>query len=92
MRRFLQDSLNRSWLILIGLTLLTTAIAESGTLTTAAILLIAAIVVVKGRLIIREYMDMKTANRWLYWALMAYMVLFSAAMVVFAVRNVFSDP
>ncbi len=84
MSRFLREPLNRSWLLLVALTLLTTAIAEGNDLTPFLIALIALIVVVKGRLIIREYMDMKTANRWLYWALMLYMALFSLAMVVFS--------
>ena len=69
---------------MIGLTLLTTAIAESGVLTTASIALISLLVIIKGRLIIREYMDMKTAHPALYWSLIGYMVLFSAAMLVVA--------
>ncbi len=80
MRHLTQNSLNRTWLILIGLTLLTTAIAESSALTTVSVTAITLIVIVKGRLIIREYMDMKSANPVLYWALIAYMVLFSTAM------------
>ncbi len=82
MRNLTRNPLDRAWLILIGLTLLTTAIAESRALTTVSVTLISLIVIVKGRLIIREYMDMKTAHAVLYWALNAYMVLFSAAMLI----------
>ncbi len=73
---------NRTWLVLIGLTLFTTIIAETGTLTWASVALISLIVIIKGRLIIREYMDMKTAHPALYWSLIIYMALFSTAMLV----------
>ncbi len=84
--RFLRNSLNRSWLILIGLTLITTALAESGTLTTLSVAFIAVIAMAKGRLIIREYMEMKAANPLLYWGLMAYVAVFTAAMALLAAK------
>ena len=70
---------------MIGLTLLTAAIAENSTLATASIAFISLLVIIKGRLIIREYMDMKTAHPALYWSLIVYMILFSIAMLVVTV-------
>ncbi len=81
MRYLARNPLNRAWFVLIGLTLLTAAIAESRALNTVSVALISLIVIMKGRLIIREYMDMKAAPPLLYWALIVYMIIFSTAML-----------
>lgn len=82
MNNLTRNPLNRVWFILISLTLLTAAIPENDSLTTASAAFISVLVIIKGRLIIRDYMDMKKAHPILYWSLVLYMVLFSIAMLV----------
>ncbi len=80
MRTFPADPLRRTWALLVILTLATTVLAESTAPTGVSVLLIGAIAFIKGRLIIREFMEMKGARPLLYGALITYVMLFAIAM------------
>jgi hypothetical protein len=51
------------WLILIGLTLSSAFLAETGQRSWPLSLIVAVMIAFKGRLVIDHYMEMRTANR-----------------------------
>ncbi len=62
---FDRRSVDFIWLFLMGLTLLSAAVAESPEQGLLLILVIAVTVAIKGRLIVDRFMELRNANRFL---------------------------
>ncbi len=70
------------WLVLMGLTLLSAAIAESPDQGLVLILVITFTVAYKGRMIVDHFMELKDANRLLRNSMRVYFYVIPAMIVV----------
>jgi len=75
-------NLDRMWVILIGLTLLNAIIAERAEPGLVITLVIAAMIVIKARLIIDHFMELKEASPYIYYLISAYFYVFSLLAVL----------
>lgn len=79
-------SLNRTldllWLLLLGVTLLTTAAGEGAPPGLAVTVFIAVIIAVKGRLIVDHFMELRTANRHIRRLMNLYFYVFPVLLVL----------
>ena len=68
--------LNIYWILLMTLTLLSAAIAERAEPGLLITIVIAAMVVIKARLVIDHFMELKTASPYIYHLMNTYFYLF----------------
>src|SRR5690554_8095725 len=74
--------LDRMWVILVGLTLLNALIAERAVPGLLITFVIAAMIVVKARLIIDHFMELKDASPYIDYLITAYFDVFSLLAVL----------
>ncbi|MES9860660.1 MAG: cytochrome C oxidase subunit IV family protein [Candidatus Thiodiazotropha sp. LLP2] len=79
---FNTKSVDFIWLVLMGLTLLSAAIAESPDQGLLLILVISFTVAYKGRMIVDHFMELKDANRLLRNSMRVYFYVIPAMIVV----------
>ncbi len=70
------------WLILIGLTLSSAFLAETGQRSWSLSLIVAAMIAFKGRLVIDHYMEMRNANRRIRRVLHAFVTVIPLMVVI----------
>lgn len=70
------------WLTLMGLTLATTAVAESADPDLAVTAFIAVVIGVKGRLVVEHFMELRTANRYVRHLMNAYFYVFPLVIIL----------
>lgn len=68
--------LNVYWLLLMTMTLLSAAIAEKAEPSLLITIVIAAMIVIKARLVIDHFMELKSASPYIYHLMNAYFYLF----------------
>lgn len=71
-KTYLQEQTFNIWLRLVGLTLLSAAIAEFGNMTILTTLMVSCIVILKGGWVIDHFMGLKTASRLTRWIVKGY--------------------
>ncbi|WP_250655905.1 cytochrome C oxidase subunit IV family protein [Alkalimarinus coralli] len=64
------------WLLLIAMTLISAAIAEKAEPSLLITIVIAAMIVIKARLVIDHFMELKSASPYIYHLMNAYFYLF----------------
>lgn len=74
--------LNVYWLILMALTLLSAAIAEQAEPSLLITIVISAMIVIKARLVIDHFMELKSASPYIYHLMNAYFYFFPLAAVL----------
>ncbi|KAA1175960.1 cytochrome C oxidase subunit IV family protein [Marinobacter salinexigens] len=70
-------NLDRHWMILVGLTLLSAVIAEGAEPSLLITLVISSVIVIKARMIIVHFMELKGASPYIYYLITAYFYVFS---------------
>lgn len=68
--------LNVYWLLLMAMTLMSAAIAEKAEPSLLITIVIAAMIVIKARLVIDHFMELKSASPYIYHLMNAYFYLF----------------
>ena len=82
MNAFLKNPAHRAWLVLLVATSITWYLGEVGAAGTAAIVAMLAIAVVKGRLVIRDFMELRGAP--LFWRIVleGWLILVSSLILL----------
>ena len=74
--------LNVYWLLLMAMTLMSAAIAEKAEPSLLITIVIAAMIVIKARLVIDHFMELKSASPYIYHMMNAYFYLFPLVAVL----------
>ena len=75
-------SLDFLWLLLMGMTVAAALVGESAEPSLAVTLFVAAVVAVKGRIVVERFMELHNANRHLRRLMNAYFYFFPALIVL----------
>ena len=81
MKRFYR-SLDFLWLLLMGITLVTTAVAENAAPGLWMTVVVAVVVAIKGRLVVDHFMELRTAKAPIRHLMNAYFYVFPTLIVL----------
>lgn len=68
--------LDRLWLVMIAITLINALIAEQAEPSTAIAFIVCGMIVIKARLVIDHFMELKEASPYIYYLMNAYFYIF----------------